>query len=556
MKSKGLFLCFFLSIILPQVIWAADSLAIKINSLKSKVEKTEEGSILRADLFIKISATYYQNDSLIKAIVYQKKAAEIYLELNNQDKYCKALESLSDLYFFINDFKQSLKYCLDAIKILDKQNKKDAHYYGLIQNIGITYIGAEEDRKGIPFLINAMKYFEQDNTANKEYLIVNYIDIGGSYKNIGLIDSAFYYYHKALANAKKYNIKKHTGNILVNLGDLYKELNVYDKAESFFQQAIVEFNKNHDERGYWYAVYNQSIVENKLNNTKAAIDSLDKAVKYFKANNNLVFLRDSYQTLSEIYESKKDIANSLLYFKLCSAVKDTIFISDQKSHMTELQMQYELQKVEVENLNEIALMQKENQLKVYKIYILIGLLTIGLLLIILYVFRLRSRKKLSESKLKNSKLEQQQLEQNLTFKQKELENIALYIMQKNEFLEQIKSDVVELKKTSDTQNQSKIKLISIKITQSLRKNKDLEKLQNRIDQMHATFLIKLSNKYPDLTEKEKRLCVLLKLNFSSKEIASLHNISENAVMMARYRMRKKMDISTDENLVEFLQKMV
>jgi DNA-binding CsgD family transcriptional regulator len=163
---------------------------------------------------------------------------------------------------------------------------------------------------------------------------------------------------------------------------------------------------------------------------------------------------------------------------------------------------------------------------------------------------------LAESRLDNVKLEQQHLEMNLNFKQKEMENLALYIMQKNEFLEQIKNDLGILKKTSDPESLTKIKTISLKITQSLRKNKDLEKLQDRIDQVHSDFLENLSKKYPDLTEKEKRLCALLKLNFSSKEISSLNNISENAVMMARYRLRKKMNVSSDENLVEFFQKMV
>jgi DNA-binding CsgD family transcriptional regulator len=95
----------------------------------------------------------------------------------------------------------------------------------------------------------------------------------------------------------------------------------------------------------------------------------------------------------------------------------------------------------------------------------------------------------------------------------------------------------------------------MQISQALKRNSDLEKLQERIDKVHFNFIQKLSENFPSLTEKEKRLCVMLKLDLSSKEIATLNDISEHAVMMARYRMRKKMNMNSEENLVDFLQKL-
>ena len=552
----------FLKIILPLVI----VFGVKyVNAQKSISEKkTQLKSLLKEDLspdstasiYSMLGAVYYRSDSMFQAIIYKKKAAEIYKQEKNLEKYSTHLESIGILYSFINDYKQSLKYFIDAIEILDKQNKKGIHYYSLIQNIGITYVEAEENKKAIKYLMNSLNFFEHDTSSTKEYLLINYTDIGVAYKNLDMIDSSFYYYHKALAVAKKNSIKKYIGGILVNLGDIYGKLNIYDKAKTNYIDALKNFKENHDNRGYWHTIYGLAVVEKDLKNSKQAEDSLLKAVKYFKLINDLGYLKDSYKTLSEIYEGRNDISKAYSYFKLCSDVKDTIAASDQKNRMTELQMRYELQKTEIENTNELKLLQKENKLKMYQIYILIILLLIILLIISLYISRLKSNKKLTEIRLENIKLEQQKMGLTLEYKQKELENLALHIMQKNEFLEQIKSDVGTLKKTVETDQQTKIKTISLKITQSLRKNKDLEKLQERIDQVHAEFLNKLTVKYPDLTEKEKRLCALLKLNFSSKEISSLNNISENAVMMARYRLRKKMNVTNDENLVEFLQKLV
>ncbi|HZJ73189.1 MAG TPA: LuxR C-terminal-related transcriptional regulator, partial [Perlabentimonas sp.] len=63
---------------------------------------------------------------------------------------------------------------------------------------------------------------------------------------------------------------------------------------------------------------------------------------------------------------------------------------------------------------------------------------------------------------------------------------------------------------------------------------------------------KLLNKYPNLTTNDLRLCSYLKMNFSTKEIARLLNNSTRAVEISRYRLRKKLNLSHDENLTEFL----
>jgi len=156
--------------------------------------------------------------------------------------------------------------------------------------------------------------------------------------------------------------------------------------------------------------------------------------------------------------------------------------------------------------------------------------------------------------LLNFQLEQKQLEIEINFKKRDIENLALHIVQKNEFLEQIKNEVKTLKDDIKPEKQTKLKSISLKIAQSARKNKELEKLQQNIDQINWTFINKLTEKFPELTEKEKRLCTLLKLNFNSKEIAGLNNVSEDAVIKARHRMRKKMGLSPEENLTEFIHR--
>lgn len=66
------------------------------------------------------------------------------------------------------------------------------------------------------------------------------------------------------------------------------------------------------------------------------------------------------------------------------------------------------------------------------------------------------------------------------------------------------------------------------------------------------FLVKIKENYPDLSARELRLCSYLKLNVSSKEIAEYMGISIRGVESLRYRVRKKLGLTTSQDLTEFI----
>lgn len=76
--------------------------------------------------------------------------------------------------------------------------------------------------------------------------------------------------------------------------------------------------------------------------------------------------------------------------------------------------------------------------------------------------------------------------------------------------------------------------------------------ETNLNQIHNEFIINLSKKYPNLTSKDIKLCILLKMNLSSKEIAPMMNITFRGVELQRYRLRKKLGISQEESLYKFM----
>ena len=71
-------------------------------------------------------------------------------------------------------------------------------------------------------------------------------------------------------------------------------------------------------------------------------------------------------------------------------------------------------------------------------------------------------------------------------------------------------------------------------------------------ELNVDFVDNLKNSYPQLTPGEIELCMMIRANYTSKEIADTRNINPNSVKMARNRLRKKLNIEGDTNLYQFI----
>ncbi|MHB0756188.1 helix-turn-helix and ligand-binding sensor domain-containing protein [Polaribacter sp. M15] len=150
-----------------------------------------------------------------------------------------------------------------------------------------------------------------------------------------------------------------------------------------------------------------------------------------------------------------------------------------------------------------------------------------------------------ESSQKIIKLNNDKLRNDIESKNRELATSTMSIIKKNEFLNTIKSELVENGKNSVT------KVIKI-IDKNLNNTDDWKLFQEAFNNADKNFLKKIKTKHPELTPNDLRLCAYLRLNLSSKEIAPLLNISPRSVEVKRYRLRKKMSLPHDANLTNYI----
>jgi DNA-binding CsgD family transcriptional regulator len=146
------------------------------------------------------------------------------------------------------------------------------------------------------------------------------------------------------------------------------------------------------------------------------------------------------------------------------------------------------------------------------------------------------------------------LSSKMEMKKQELLNLALHIKQQHDYMETYSTklrDISNLDNIDDMKRQ--LKEIIGDMQENMKFTKEMDMFYAEVDELHKGFISKLTTVCPNLTEQEKRLAIFLRLGFSSKEMASLLNISAKSVEISRYRFRKKLKMERDENLVHYIQ---
>jgi ligand-binding sensor domain-containing protein/DNA-binding CsgD family transcriptional regulator len=184
--------------------------------------------------------------------------------------------------------------------------------------------------------------------------------------------------------------------------------------------------------------------------------------------------------------------------------------------------------------------------------VLYCLILTGIVLFSIRIFRIELRK---QKKLIEFEVNKNRLESELDYKSYELMLTMRYLIQKNEILTELHEQIATLKDQSTKFPVKFIREMERIINQGL--DSQTEEWKNAMNVMKLSqqgFFKRLKEKYPNLTQHDLRLSSYLRMNFTTKEIAKLLNISARAVEISRYRLRRKLILGHDKNLTEFLIK--
>ncbi len=151
-----------------------------------------------------------------------------------------------------------------------------------------------------------------------------------------------------------------------------------------------------------------------------------------------------------------------------------------------------------------------------------------------------------------------QLQIDLKQKSSELGDFTMNLMRKNDMLHQLDDTLAELADgikgdEPKAKLSQRVRAIRKSITDNMNDDDNWDKFEENFNLVYDNFMAKLLERFPDLHKNERKLCAYLRLGLSSKEIASLLNISVRSVETFRYRLRKKLGLQPRESITDFVQ---
>lgn len=456
-----------------------------------------------------------------RSYAYQEKG---YYELAATDalhaaKIFEALESSLDLAYVyqylgvISDRTDNLEAAIaweeKAIKhsIISESDRQLAHSY--------FNAGFYQDRLGNIDIAKSYYLAAYDHAVATEQthaaMRVSY-QLAESYNKKSALDSTLYWLSISETNALSFNDK-------YILGCVYR------------MKAKLALNRNS---------FNEAMLQ--LKNSESYLDNNPKPQEQI----------DAYNETAEILKQLNQHERSLLYLTKAQTIKDSLFTLRQFQKVEELNLIYQTEKkdAEIQLLNTQVALDQSKKKSLWGGLALLGTLACSIIYTLLQ--RAKKNKKIFEQEKRIESERRRNLEQELEFKKKELTAKALQLAGKNQFLNSLESEIQQLKSSVDKKVSKSSEKISRMINRDQTDDEDWNQFGQEFSSIHQDFLDRLVQEYGKFSKGELRLIALMKMNLSSKDMANILRITEDGIKKARYRLRKKMQLSSELDIQDFL----
>lgn len=540
-----------------------DSLLLKIKSLPNNKELV--------DTYLQLGREY-ENTNLETAFLWVDKAQNLSKKLEYKKGIFNALREKGIMHYYHKKPDSALVYFNKIFtENLAEIAKDSANVYS---NIGNAYEAKGEINKALKFLNLALDIY--DNLDSDSGLLSILVNMGNCFYEAGNAEQALKYQEKAYKLAIKIEDTKNIPITILNYSMLvlYVEndtTKVDELLSTLLNNPIIKENPNILAAYYQnMAVYysqtgnmakseeNFKLALSVSNNSTFGVDSgihiglgqiyhkkgeIDKAInQYYKAlglSSKKSEFKMVYNGLAKIYTVAKQIDSATYYWE-----KNIKLIEElQKSKTQELMLKSKNNLDIIQKENKIKLLEEEQKFsnlnhKINK-YTIAGLITLlGLLSVITFLIIKQKKKQLYLKEVE------------VKLKKQNLVSLSLQINQKNQVLKDFEDNIIENK--NNNIDPTLYKDVKKALRQSLRIDKNWKEFELYFNDLHIGFYDNLKDNFPSLTNSELRICSLAKLRFNLKEISQTLFLSVDSVKSARYRIRKKLNLNTIDDLSDFL----
>lgn len=513
-----------------------DSTIVLAKQLKNKSFIARTNNYL--GVYYNMTSQYEKSDSIYDAVI------NMYTELGDTAQVCAALNNKANTLRSLGRYNACLEVHLKSLKLKEMIGDTEESIAASYWNIGNIHGDIENYKISNDYYNKAKVIYEKLNL--KDELSSIDVNMAINMKNEKDYEQAKSLFFGVIPYYKEQNFNNDLAGAYDNLGWIYAEQDSLDLAENYYNKSL-EISRQYGETSLiGLNLRHLGELNNKKGDYRKALGYIQDALQIAEETGTRKKMIGDLLELSKAYAGLGRYKKAYEYHTEYHKLHDEILGKENIERMNELEVQYQTDNKEKELIiktNEIKLLEeREQKAENEKLFLLISLIG-ATALAIAVVYGL-------QQKMKRNKAEREKLDKDLEFKEKELTTHALHLAHKNEVLLDLKTQLNELK--PDSNNSSLYQRIINNINLDINNDSNWEQFRTYFEDVHKDFNSKVMRSYPDLSNNDLRLMSLLKMNLSSKEIANILNISVEGVKKARYRLRKKLNLSTEESLQELV----
>jgi uncharacterized protein (DUF433 family) len=379
------------------------------------------------------------------------------------------------------------------------------------------------------------------------------------------LDSALFYFQEAKNIADPHFSNLHIyGSVIDNIADVYLEIGKLKEAADLYKQnfSFYKMAPYEDNDFLPFDFTRLMAAGSQLVKTQVLLKNFEEAEKTVRHMNKYLEMPlepeaklQYFMALEALYKGENK------YLKAYNALHDLNELQDsivQKTLISQNELQNMLNEITLNNIQENLAYEKQQKKEVIKqqglrfwIAILIFTLVTGLLF---FLYQRRKQLQIIAQQMSaNTALKNQQLNYEIEEKKRDLSDFAINLTQSHQWAKDLHEQINNIKGTRGRSRKNLFEELQSEIKNKVVFDTETDIFYKKVDTLSASFYKVLHEKFPKLTKKDIRLCSLIRLKIDNNEIATLQNITNSSLITARYRLRKKLNLSENTDLDKFIQ---
>jgi hypothetical protein len=451
-------------------------------------------------------------------------------------------------YYTFKHYAEAYRYSLEAYALLKTaglENVPDVTTH--LNNIANFHYHLDDVATAQNILLEALRF--KCSSTSEEVNMTNTLAL--TYQRLGDDKLALAYFMKAFRTATTTKDSAWMGIVSGNIGAIFFREKQYSEAIpklAFDYEQSMKYEQLYSAGTALLTLIKCHLAEKEITQAKILLAQSEPLIKKV---DELVLWIDYYDAMALLYEKTNQPKIALAYRKQYSIAKDSLEVINNRAAVNQVKLKWEMDKY----MAEVNKLKADAGMEVFKRNALIAVLFLLMVISILtynrQVLKRRKEKEIFEKQEALLLSEKIRTEGELFHASQALAQYTENLKEKNDLIEEFTKEVEHLQlQLGSPADKEKIEHLEKLMQAHIMTDETWDEFKRLFEKVHTGFILRLKEKFVQITETDIRLLTLVKLGLSNREMSNMLGVTNEAIKKSRQRLRKKINLPDDQSLEE------